>query len=198
MKKPARKLGAEKSRTRAALLHAAETLLKNEGYAAFTVRRLATIAKLKPQLVHYYFRSMDDLLVALWRQFADRTLEMHFAALASGQPLRAIWDCNRDERETRLTLEFMALARHRKALRREIAREGERYRQRQVELLSKNFRKYRLKRGGQWSPAVLAILITSVSRMLVMESAVGLSHGHDEIFRFVENWLDRLDSRSLA
>jgi AcrR family transcriptional regulator len=184
-------LGGERSQTRAALLDAAEKLLRNEGYAAVTTRRLASVAKLKPQLVHYYFRSMDDLLVALWRQIANRNLEVHCKALASGDPLRAIWDCNRDARETTLTLEFMALARHRKALRDELAKEGERYRRRQVELLSEEFSKYGLKHG-EWSPAVLAILITSVSRMLVMESEVGLSYGHGEIFRFVERWLDRL------
>ena len=192
-KKAARKLGRERSETRAALLVAAEKLLRKEGHAAVTTRRLASVAKLKPQLIHYYFRSMDDLFVALWHQIANRTLDVHFKALASGHPLRAIWDSNRDARETTLTLEFMALARHRKALRRELAKDGERYRQRQVELLSKDFTK-----RGELSPTVLAILITSVSRMLVMESAVGLSHGHDEIFRFVEGWLGRLESSALS
>lgn len=187
-------MGAEGSQTRTALLDAAEKLLRNESYAALTTRRLASAAGLKPQLVHYYFRSMDDLVVALWRRVANRNLEAHFKALTSRHPLRAIWDSNRVTRETMLTLEFMALSRHRKAVRHQIAKDGERYRQRQVKLLSKDFSRYGLERS-EWSPTVLAIIITSVSRMLVMESAVGMTYGHKEISRFVERWLDRLEDK---
>ena len=39
-----------------------------EGYAAVTSRRVAAKANLKPQLVHYYFRTMDDLFLAIHRR----------------------------------------------------------------------------------------------------------------------------------
>ena len=42
-------------------MDAAEQLLLEEGYAAVTSRRVGARAGLKPQLVHYYFRTMDDL-----------------------------------------------------------------------------------------------------------------------------------------
>ena len=66
-----RRIGAVDSKTRAQLLDAAELLLLEEGYAAVTSRRVAAKAGLKPQLVHYYFRTMDDLFVEVFRRRAD-------------------------------------------------------------------------------------------------------------------------------
>ncbi len=63
----ARRLGTADSKTRLALLDAAERLLLAEGYAAVTSRRVAAAAGLKHQLVHYYFRTMDDLLLEVYR-----------------------------------------------------------------------------------------------------------------------------------
>ena len=56
-----------------------------EGYAAVTSRRVAAQAGLKPQLVHYYFRTMDDLFLAAYRRRADQGLER----LAPGARLAA-------------------------------------------------------------------------------------------------------------
>src|SRR6478736_4441687 len=66
-----RRLGTEESKTRGQLLDAAEELMLDEGYAAVTSRRVAAKAGLKPQLVHYYFRSMDDLFLEVFRRRAD-------------------------------------------------------------------------------------------------------------------------------
>ncbi len=52
-----------------------------EGYAAVTSRRVAAQAGLKPQLVHYYFRTMDDLFLAAYRRRADQGLERLAQAL---------------------------------------------------------------------------------------------------------------------
>ena len=62
------------SKTRAQLVDAAEQLLFEEGYAAVTSRRVGAKAGLKPQLVHYYFRTMDDLFVEIFRRRADENL----------------------------------------------------------------------------------------------------------------------------
>ncbi len=123
-----RRIGTETSKTRSALLDAAERLMLEEGYAAVTSRRVAAHAGLKPQLVHYYFRTMDDLFLAAYRRRADQGLERLVQALASPQPLWALWDLSRDPRGTALTMEFVALANHRKAIRAEIAASAERFR----------------------------------------------------------------------
>src|SRR5271168_70478 len=115
----ARRIGAPDAKNRGVLLDAAEQLMLDEGYAAVTSRRVAAEAALKPQLVHYYFRTMDDLFLALYRRRADLGLERHAAALASDQPLWEVWELSRDPRGTALTMEFVALSNHRKAIRAE-------------------------------------------------------------------------------
>ena len=72
-RRPERKIGGESSLTRTALLDAAEKLMRKEGYAAVTSRKLASVAKLTPQLVHYYFRTMDELYLALGSGSSART-----------------------------------------------------------------------------------------------------------------------------
>src|SRR5579862_7908654 len=110
-----------KGSSRSALLRAAETLMRESGYAGVTSRRLAARAGLKPQLVHYYFRTMDDLFLALFRRRAEQGLERQARALDSAQPLWTLWDLSRDQRGTALTMEFTALANHRKAIQAELS-----------------------------------------------------------------------------
>ena len=57
--------------TRAQLLDAAEQLMLEEGYAAVTSRRVGRKAGISPQLVHYYFRTMDDLFLEVFRRRAE-------------------------------------------------------------------------------------------------------------------------------
>src|SRR5277367_6720993 len=71
----ARRIGAPDAKNRGVLLDAAEQLMFQEGYAAVTSRRVAEKAALKPQLVHYYFRTMDDLFLAAFRRRAEEGLQ---------------------------------------------------------------------------------------------------------------------------
>jgi AcrR family transcriptional regulator len=54
-----------------ALLDAAEKLLVEIGYARITTRRLAERAGVNHGLVHYYFGSMDELLLRVVERFTD-------------------------------------------------------------------------------------------------------------------------------
>jgi len=131
-----RRLGAADSQTRARLLDAAERLLLEDGYAAVTSRRVGAAAGLKPQLVHYYFQTMDDLFVEVFRRRADESLE-HFArAVAADPSLHTLWRLNADPRGAALMIEFAALANHRKSIRAEIARYAERSRAAQLDALA--------------------------------------------------------------
>jgi AcrR family transcriptional regulator len=181
----ARRIGTEGSRTRALLLDAAEKLMFEEGYAAVTSRRIAARAELKPQLVHYYFRTMDDLFLALYRRRAQQGLERQARALAAEQPLWALWDLNRDPRGTAMTMEFTALANHRKAIRAELAASAERYRAEQVRGIASVLERYGVG-PEELSPVVCSFLITAVTRVLVIEEeTLGMSTGHADTVAFV-------------
>ena len=68
-----------------------ERLLLEEGYAAVTSRRVAAKAGLKPQLVHYYFRTMDDLFLEVFRRRAEEGFAQFERAIADEPSLRTIW-----------------------------------------------------------------------------------------------------------
>jgi AcrR family transcriptional regulator len=188
----ARRVGAEDSTTRAALLDAAQRLMLDEGYASVTSRRVAAKAKLKPQLVHYYFRTMDDLFLALFRRGAEQNLVRQERALASAQPLRALWAFSSERAGATLTMEFAALANHRKAIRAEIAAYAERFRRLQADALARVLDP-RASDAGALSPATLPVLITAISRILAMEEALGVTTGHAETRAVVERELARLE-----
>ena len=189
---PPRRLGAPDAKNRSLLLDAAEQLMLEEGYAAVTSRRVAQKAALKPQLVHYYFRTMDDLFLAAFRRRAEKGLESQAGAAKSPQPLWALWHFSLDPAATTLTMEYVALANHRKALKAEIAYFAECFREEQRKAVSAVLLDYGMD-PAEVPPLVWSVLLTSVSRVLVMEQALGVSAGHEETLAFVEGWLHRLE-----
>ncbi|MGA8548243.1 MAG: helix-turn-helix domain-containing protein [Mycobacterium sp.] len=188
----ARRIGAPDAKNRGVLLDAAEQLMLEEGYAAVTSRRVAEKAALKPQLVHYYFRTMDDLFLAAFRRRAEEGLEAQAQALQSSQPLWALWRFSTDPAATAITMEFVALANHRKALKAEIAYYAERFREEQQKALSTVLQRHGAD-AAEVPPLVWSVLMTSVSRVLVMEQVLGMSAGHAETVEFVERYLLRLE-----
>jgi AcrR family transcriptional regulator len=187
-----RRIGLEQSKTRGLLLDATEALMREEGYAAVSSRRVATRAGLKPQLIHYYFRTMDDLFLALFRERTEAGLARHAEALASDRPLHALWEVSRDPAGTAMIMEFSALANHRKVIAAEIARYGDRLREMQVEALSRTLAGRGVDADGL-PPIAAAVLISSISLFLRMEDNVGMSAGHAETEALVERWITQLE-----
>ena len=58
-----------------ALLDAAERLLVSVGYASITTRSVAKEAGVNHGLVHYYFGSMENLLLRVLERFTDTLVE---------------------------------------------------------------------------------------------------------------------------
>ncbi|MEB3979943.1 helix-turn-helix domain containing protein [Mycobacterium sp. 663a-19] len=188
----ARRIGAPDAKNRGLLLDAAEQLMIEEGYAAVTSRRLASKAGLKPQLVHYYFRTMEELFLEVFRRRAEEGLQVQARALQSPQPLWALWRFGTDPAFTRISMEFMALANHRKELRAEIAYYAERFRDEQRKAVTSALQRYGVS-SEEMPPVVWTVLMTSLSRFLVLEKAVGISGGHAETLELVESYLRRLE-----
>ena len=111
-------------------------------------------------------------------------------ALSSPQPLWALWRFSTQPEATRLTMEFMGLANHRKALRAEIVYYAERFRKEQNKAIAAALRRYNVD-VAEVPPVVWTVFATSVSQALVMERALGMSTGHAETFKYCEQWLRR-------
>jgi len=187
-----RRIGAEDSESRAALLDAAQALMIDEGYAAVTSRKVAARAGLKPQLVHYYFRTMDDLFLALLRRGAERNLQRQARALASEQPLWALWRFSNDPADTSLMVELTAMANHRKAIRADMAEYAEQFRRLEVDAVAQILDDYGVDLADV--PAVvLLVLLTSVTQVLAMEGALGVRLGHEETRAAIERFLTQVE-----
>jgi TetR/AcrR family transcriptional regulator len=188
-----RRIGAPDSKSRAHLLDVAEQMLLDEGYAAVTSRKLGARAAVSPQLVHYYFRTMDELFVEVFRRRAEVGLERVTEALNEDASLMAVWDILSNPFDARFNLEFAALANHRKAIRAEIVSFGERFRQMQHEAVAA-----RLEALGIGPdvvpPAALLLAMIGLGQMIEIERSFGFTTGHDEATRFVRDLLERLRS----
>ena len=136
-----RRIGAETSETRNALLDCVERMMLEDGYASVTYRALAARAGVTASLVQYYFPTLDDVFLAAIRRYSDRNLEVLTTSLQTrpDDPLRALWEYSWDEATGALMTEFMALANHRKTISAEIADVTKRFRKVQLDALTAKF-----------------------------------------------------------
>ncbi len=189
----ARRIGAADSSSRTHLLDVAEEMLLEGGYAAVTSRKLGARAEVSPQLVHYYFRTMDELFVEVFRRRAEQGLERAAEALAEDGSLVSIWELTRNPLGARFNLEFAALANHRPAIRAELAEYGDRFRRLQHDAVAARFAELGI--GPETCPPTVALLVmTGLSQIMSIESSFGLTTGHDETRRFVRDLLERIEA----
>ncbi|MBA2951346.1 TetR/AcrR family transcriptional regulator [Streptomyces himalayensis] len=187
-----RRMGTENSKTRLRLLDITERLMLEEGYAAVGVRRVAREAEVAPALVLYYFRTLDDLFLAVLRRRADEEWERQARLLSGPQPLRALWRLSSHPGNA-LTTEFTALANHRKTIRAELAAHAARYREAQLQALTRGLAEAGTDLPPEVSPAVLLMLTNALGRILMMENAMGMTTRHEEALAFVEQILQRYE-----
>ena len=190
VKPPARRMGPAGSANWHAMLDGAEDILRDEGYAALTSRRIAERIGVKQRLVYYYFQTMDDLIVATFRRLSVRELERLSEALKSERPLREVWDVCIHTTDARLISEFMALASRIEGLRAEVINFIEKSRTIQVKALSATLKR---KAKGSIPPAGLAMLATSVALSLNREAQLGVKAGHKEIMAVISEFLSEAE-----
>ncbi|MGV9635974.1 TetR/AcrR family transcriptional regulator [Nocardia rhamnosiphila] len=176
--------------TRLRLMEATAQIIREEGYAAATSRRVAAQAGVRSALVYYYFPTMDELFVAVMRAGAERALERMRQALTAADPLQALWEINTDDRFTQLNTEFMALANHRKAVGVELKAYAERVRDIETAAVTLVLRAHGVDLE-RFPPVVVSMLLTGAARILGNEGAVGMRQGHAELRAFVEELMGR-------
>jgi AcrR family transcriptional regulator len=77
--------------TRALILDAARDALARDGYTKTTTRAIAERAGVQLSLVHYHFRTKQQLLAAVLARENERLLERQRALYAAPEPLAAKW-----------------------------------------------------------------------------------------------------------
>lgn len=186
-----RRMGPENAATRTTLMDATEAVMRDEGYAAVTSRRVAERAGVNQQTVYYYFETMDDLLLETYRRRTQRVSERLEQALASDRPLHAFWHVTSDPFDAALTVEYLALANHNEAIRRETIAFGERSRRIGLDRIGVELA------GTAPEPAVSAfgvvMSLNYIAHLLGFETTLGLRGGHRDVRALIEWALRQLE-----
>lgn len=191
MSEPKRRMGSLDSAMAQSMLTATEEVLKEEGYASLTSRRVAEHVGVKQRLVYYYFATMDDLIIESFRRLAIRDLERLKNSVSSDHPLHDIWEVGVNTADSRLVAEFMALAYRNEGLRKEVVRFIEDARDIQVAAIRKIMGS---KESKELKPVALALLGSSVALAMNREAAIGVTKGHQTVKRLIKSFCDELES----
>ncbi len=188
----ARRMGPRDATVRFKLLDAAERVLERDGYPAVTSRNVGEEAGVNQKLVYYYFQNMEELVVATFRRRSEGFLAKLEALQNSARPVRSLWMLISD-RSGRLVIEFMAMANHNEALRKEVAVHSARANQLINSVLATSLTKVP-KISGATSAAAVNFTLASLARNLILESELGLLDSSAELTTSIEDWIDQLDS----
>ena len=182
-----RRRGAEDSSTRTLLVEAAAALLGEEGVSGVTARRVARKVGLSHQIVHYYFKSMDDLLIAVVEQGTARAVAELEAAHEAEDPLRVVVELNSTLASVTLSTQFNLYAADRQALRAAVGGALDRFRAAQAEVVALHLQRAGL--AATLPPAVATVILTNVLRALALERPIGVTQGHAETLAWLRTLL---------
>jgi AcrR family transcriptional regulator len=180
-----RRMGVAGSEIRVQLIEEAVKLIRKEGWQAVTARRLAEKLGLKRQIVHYYFSTIEDLLIAVIRHDSEAIRARFLADLQAGEPLRVIWDLGNKVPAT--IFEFTALALRSKAIQTEIRQSMIEFRKIEIAAIQRYFELKGI--TPKIPPAAMAILLTGISHTLTIERALGVVEGHVQLKELIESLL---------
>lgn len=183
---------AEDKRRR--ILDATEEVLLKEGYGAVTSRSVAAAAGIKAPLIHYYFPTIDDLLVALLRRRSDRMVARMSEALTSDRPLVSWWEAASDRRGTSLFVELMAAANHRPLLKAEFGGIAREVRQMQMDALEALLPEYGLD-AVLLPPPLVAAAIQGLAFSVITDQTAGYDTHPDEALAAMGRLVAHLETR---
>lgn len=182
-----------------ALLDAAERLLVDVGYSGITTRRLAEEAGVNHGLVHYYFGSIENVLIRTLERFTERLIERQRAMYATELPFIEKWRTamrylvEEDVRYEKVWLELQALGWNRDELRERLAAvEGE-----WRAVLTDAFAEPREQLRLEIPLDALVSLVVTFNFGIMVERLSGITTGHDELLAWIDAFLeDRWQRRS--
>jgi AcrR family transcriptional regulator len=182
-----------------ALLDAAERLLVREGAAGISTRHLAREAGQNHGLVHYYFGSVDELLLQTLERFTSRILERQRAMYGTDAPFAEKWRTAVGYIEGDLAAgypkvwaELEALAWNKPELRERLRGVNDSWRSLLRDTLSQAIAEYGLD-CTRFSAESWAALVMQFNKGLLFERLLGFDRGHAEMLAAIDGWLASLE-----
>jgi AcrR family transcriptional regulator len=199
--RPAPKADDARSRNVAAFLDAAERLLVEVGHAGITTRRLAAEAGLNQGLVHYYFGSLDEVLLQALERFTERLIERQRVMYQAKLPFIEKWRTAMEYLESdlgagypKIWLELQALGWNRPEIRERVARVNAEWREVLTEAFVKAAAEYGLEPDAYRVDALVSLVMT-FNQGIELERLSGITDGHDELLAWIDAWLRSLEER---
>jgi AcrR family transcriptional regulator len=175
------------------LLDAAERLLVDVGYAGVTTRRLAEEAGVNNGLVHYYFGSIENLLVRVLERFTERLIARQRAMYADPDvPFIEKWRTamryllSEDVAYEKVWLELQALAWNRPELRGRVDRVNAEWRAVLTEAFAEPSKRY----GIEMPLEALVSLVITFNEGIILERLSGVEEGHRELLDWIDGWME--------
>jgi AcrR family transcriptional regulator len=176
-----------------ALLDAAERLLIESGYAGLTTRRVAAEAGVNHGLVHYYFGSMEELLLQVLERFTERLIERQTAMYQADVPFLDKWrtamrwlEEDVDAGYPKVWWELQAMAWNHPEMRERLARVDETWRS----LLRAHFASALDEYGIDFPLEAVVALVMTFNKGVQIEQLSGVSVGHRELLDWLDGWLE--------
>jgi AcrR family transcriptional regulator len=183
----------------AAFLDAAERLLVREGAGGISTRRLAEEAGQNHGLVHYYFGSVDELLVQALERFTGRILDRQRAMYGSDAPFAEKWrtavgyiEEDLEAGYPKVWAELQALAWNRPQLRERLRAVDDSWRSLLREAVASAIEEYGLD-SERFSAEAWAALVMQFNTGLLFERLLGFDRGHSELLAAIDGWLASLE-----
>jgi AcrR family transcriptional regulator len=188
MTKPVVRPGHESEQ---ALLDAAERLLVDVGAAGLSTRRIAEEAGANHGLVHYYFGSVEQLLVRVLERFTERLIERQRRLYASDQPFLEKWRTamaylDEDRPYQKVWFELQALSWNRPDLCERLARVHGEWRA----VLLEAFAPLREELALDMPLEALVSLVYTFNEGIMLDRLSGLETEHRELLDWIEAWLE--------
>ena len=186
------KISTARSATEEALLDAAERVLVDAGYAGVTTRRLAEEAGVNHGLVHYYFGSVENLLVRTLERFTERLIARQRDLYAAEMPFLEKWRTamrylmSEDVAYEKVWLELQALAWNDPDLRAHLAGVNAEWRA----VLTEAFGQTRGEYDVDMPLDALVSLVMTFNLGIMVERLGGIDSGHRELLAWIDHWLE--------
>jgi AcrR family transcriptional regulator len=177
--------------TEQALLDAAERLLVDFGAAGITTRRVAEEAGVNHGLVHYYFGSVEQLLVRVLERFTERLIARQRQLYAADAPFLEKWRTamaylEEDRPYQKIWFELQALAWNRPELQARLTRVNAEWRA----VLSEAFAPVRNELGLEIPLEPLVSLVYTFNKGIMFDRLSGIDTGHRELLEWIDVWLE--------
>ena len=183
-----------------AFLDAAERLLVREGAAGISTRQLAREAGQNHGLVHYYFGSVDELLLQTLERFTARILERQRAMYETDEPFIEKWrtamafiDEDLASGYPKIWAELQALAWNKPELRERVQGVADSWRTVLRDALAEAIEEYDLE-DSPFSAESWAALVAQFNQGLLFERLLGFDRGHEALLTAIDAWLSSLEN----